>query len=128
MKIHMCNNGLTLFIFQKNKSVVFKNTMEVVNIRTRTGWYLVTCSSGHCRKGLARTREGFKCKGCDSTVLFPHIRYKLHLEVRDDTTLIIVTLFDEPAEQLGHRTAKSLVEEERQGLIWFSVTIVVACF
>nr|XP_043619699.1 uncharacterized protein LOC122591498 [Erigeron canadensis] len=96
----------------EDETVVFSNMAEIVGVRTSSRWYLITCSSGRCLKGLTRDDGGFKCEGCNKIVAYPRFRFKLQLDIRDETATVVAVLFDNAAETLLNRSAKSLMEEE----------------
>ncbi|KAJ0493800.1 putative nucleic acid-binding, replication factor A [Helianthus annuus] len=96
----------------KKKAILFRNVVEITSIRTKNSWYLFACSGSQCRKGLTREDGYFICKACKSKVDYPRTRFRIQADVNDGTMSTVVTLFDEVAEQLVKRTAKSLVEEQ----------------
>ncbi|XP_021979921.1 uncharacterized protein LOC110876046 [Helianthus annuus] len=96
----------------KKKAILFRNVVEITSIRTKNSWYLFACSGSQCRRGLTREGGYFICKACKSKVDYPRTRFRIQADVTDGTMSTVVTLFDEVAEQLVKRTAKSLVEEQ----------------
>ncbi|KAJ0548059.1 putative nucleic acid-binding, replication factor A [Helianthus annuus] len=93
-------------------AILFRNVVEITFIRTKNSWYLFACSGSQCRRGLTREGGYFICKACKSKVDYPRTRFRIQADVTDGTMSTVVTLFDEVAEQLVKRTAKSLVEEQ----------------
>ncbi|XP_021974575.1 uncharacterized protein LOC110869644 [Helianthus annuus] len=96
----------------KKKAILFRNVVEITSIRTKNSWYLFAYSGSQCRRGLTREGGYFICKACKSKVDYPRTRFRIQADVTDGTMSTVVTLFDEVAEQLVKRTAKSLVEEQ----------------
>ncbi|XP_035842101.1 replication protein A 70 kDa DNA-binding subunit-like [Helianthus annuus] len=96
----------------KKKVILFRNVVEIMSIRTKNSWYLFACSGSKCRKGMTREDSYFICKACESKVDYPRTRFRIQADVTDETMSTVVVLFDEAAEQLVKRTAKSLVEEQ----------------
>ncbi|KAJ0592224.1 putative nucleic acid-binding, replication factor A [Helianthus annuus] len=96
----------------KKKVILFRNVVEITSIRTKNSWYLFACSGSKCRKGLTREAGYFICKACESKVDYPRTRFRIQADVTDGTMSTVVVLFDEAAEQLVKRTARSLVEEQ----------------
>ncbi|GJX50622.1 nucleic acid-binding, OB-fold protein [Tanacetum coccineum] len=68
-----------------------------------------------CRKSVTRSNGRFACESCNKNVDYPVLRYRLELEVSDDTAKVVVVMFNETASSLVKCTADSIVEYEDQG-------------
>ncbi|KAL8140203.1 hypothetical protein V2J09_006224 [Rumex salicifolius] len=64
-----------------------------------------------CRKGLHPIGNHLWCESCGKPCEYPLLRYRLHLEVKDDTTTLVVTLFDDEAEAIMRKKATVLMQE-----------------
>ncbi|GKC62980.1 reverse transcriptase domain-containing protein [Tanacetum coccineum] len=54
-----------------------------------------------CRKGALDRKEGsFWCDSCNISVEYPVMRFRLELEISDDTVEVVVVMFDETATSL----------------------------
>nr|GEV49119.1 reverse transcriptase domain-containing protein [Tanacetum cinerariifolium] len=93
---------------QKYDAATFHCVVRVDKIKTKKGWNYPSCGGGKCKMGnLDRKHGGFWCDSCHSYVDCPILRYRLKLEVSDDTTQTVVVMFDEAARA---------VDEEETGL------------
>ncbi|GJZ86190.1 ATP-dependent DNA helicase PIF1-like protein [Tanacetum coccineum] len=100
------------------KAGTLENLLMIDKIKTKRGWNYPSCGGEKCKKGnLDRKHGRFWCDSCHSSVDYPVLRYRLELEVSDDTAQTVVVMFDEMA-----RT----VDEEETGLpLAFTCWIVV---
>ncbi|KAL6529960.1 hypothetical protein OROMI_028605 [Orobanche minor] len=83
---------------------------------TRKGWNYPSCGSDKCRKGTTRREGKFWCDSCNKPTDYPVVRYRLELDVSDDTARTVVVLFDELSYQLVKYSAQSLLKEEDEGV------------
>ncbi|KAL6542525.1 hypothetical protein OROMI_024127 [Orobanche minor] len=81
---------------------------------TRKGWNYPSCGCDKCRKGTTRREGKFWCDSCNKPTDYPVVRYRLELDVSDDTARTVV-LFDELSYQLAKYSAQSLLKEEDEG-------------
>ncbi|KAL6545053.1 hypothetical protein OROHE_009960 [Orobanche hederae] len=102
--IWACNN--------KNESVTFNYHVTIDDIRTRKGWNYPSCGSDKRIKGTIRREGKFWCDSCNKPTDYPVVRYRLELDVSDDTAQTVVVLFDELSYQLVKYSAESLLKEE----------------
>ncbi|XP_071739618.1 uncharacterized protein [Rutidosis leptorrhynchoides] len=94
------------------KVEIFKCTVHVANVRTKNGWYYVSCNICQAKKGSVNfTPHVLPVHRTDRHVVILPTRFKIQLEVTDGTGKAVVVLFDETAEKLVKATAKSLVAE-----------------
>ncbi|GJS41340.1 ATP-dependent DNA helicase PIF1-like protein [Tanacetum coccineum] len=88
--------------------------------QTRTGsktldFYMANCRGDKCKKGNLDCKDGqFWCDSCNSSVDYPVIRYKLELEISDETAEVVVVMFDETARVLLKCSASSILDCEEQ--------------
>ncbi|KAL6573118.1 hypothetical protein OROHE_002594 [Orobanche hederae] len=97
---------------RKNEFVTFNCHVTIDDIRTRKGWNYPSCGSDKCRKGTTRREGKFWCDSCNKPTDYPVVRYRLELDVSDDTARTVVVLFDELSYQLVKYSAQSLLKEE----------------
>nr|GEV44206.1 ATP-dependent DNA helicase PIF1-like [Tanacetum cinerariifolium] len=98
----------TNFIVSDEKAATFHCVVRVDKIRTKRGWNYPSCGGEKCKKGNLDSKHGrFWCDSCHSSVDYPVLRYRLELEVSDDTAQTVVVVFDE---------TESAVDEEETGL------------
>ncbi|GJW32129.1 ATP-dependent DNA helicase PIF1-like protein [Tanacetum coccineum] len=100
---------------QKHDSATFHCTVHIDNVRTKNGWNFPSCEGEKCKKSITRSNGRFLCESCNKTMDYPVLRYRLELEVSDDTTEVVVAMFNETATSLVKCTADSIVEYEDQG-------------
>ncbi|GKC72346.1 nucleic acid-binding, OB-fold protein, partial [Tanacetum coccineum] len=66
-----------------------------------------------CKKGNIGHKGGqFWCNSCDSAVNYPVLRYRLELEISDDTAEIVVVMFDETTTSLLKCSASAMVASQ----------------
>ncbi|KAL6518746.1 hypothetical protein OROHE_017499 [Orobanche hederae] len=102
----------TMEIHEIYYSVTFNCHVTIDDIRTRKGWNYPSCGSDKCRKGTTRREGKFWCDSCNKPTDYPVVRYRLELDVSDDTARTVVVLFDELSYQLVKYSAQSLLKEE----------------
>ncbi|KAL6529132.1 hypothetical protein OROHE_014876 [Orobanche hederae] len=93
-------------------SVTFNCQVIINNIRTRKGWNYPLCGSDKCKKGVTRKEGKFWCDACNKHSEYPVVRYRLELDIYDDTANTMVVMFDETATELVKFSAESLLEGE----------------
>ncbi|GJZ07598.1 ATP-dependent DNA helicase PIF1-like protein [Tanacetum coccineum] len=77
----------------------FHCAVRIDKIRTKRGWNYPSCGGEKCRKGNLDRKQGrFWCDSFHSFVDYPVLRYRLELEVSDDTAQTVVVMFDETAK------------------------------
>ncbi|GJU63954.1 ATP-dependent DNA helicase PIF1-like protein [Tanacetum coccineum] len=87
---------------RKYDAATFHCAVRIYKIRTKRGWNYPSCGGEKCRKGNLDRKQGrFWCDSCHSSVDYPVLRYKLELEVSDDTFQTVVVMFDETARTVG---------------------------
>ncbi|KAL6513881.1 hypothetical protein OROHE_019337 [Orobanche hederae] len=92
------------------ESVTFNCQVIINNIRTRKGWNYPSCGSDKCKKGVTRKEGKFWCDACNKHSEYPVVRYRLELDVSDDTAHTMVVMFDETATELVKFSAEILLE------------------
>ncbi|KAL6577819.1 hypothetical protein OROMI_010147 [Orobanche minor] len=97
---------------RNNDSVTFNCKVKINNIRTRKGWNYPSCGSDKCKKGVTRKEGKFWCDACNKHSEYPIVRYRLELDVSDNTAHTMVVMFDETATELVKFSAESLLEGE----------------
>ncbi|XP_071699016.1 replication factor A protein 1-like [Rutidosis leptorrhynchoides] len=90
---------------KNNVADVFKCKVELTNIRMKNS----CCSICEAKKSISRQYGGFWCESCDKNDPEPIARFRIQFDVRDSSTETVVVLFDETAEQLTGKTAKTLL-------------------
>ncbi|KAL6584215.1 hypothetical protein OROMI_003504 [Orobanche minor] len=101
---------------RKNESVTFNCHVTIDDIRTRKGWNYPSCGSDKGRKGTTRREAKFWCDSCNKPTDYPVVRYRLELDVSDDTARTVMVLFEELSYQLVKYSAQSLLKEEDEGV------------
>nr|GFC00895.1 hypothetical protein [Tanacetum cinerariifolium] len=89
------------------KSITYKVTID--GIRTRKGWKFPSCRSNTYKKALTHQYGQFFCQSCNKTVNYPILRYRLEVDVSDNTTQAVVVMFNETATALVNCSAHSLI-------------------
>ncbi|KAL6505937.1 hypothetical protein OROHE_023316 [Orobanche hederae] len=101
---------------RKNDSVTFNCEVIINNIRTRKGWNYPLCGGDKCKKGVTRKEGKFWCDACNKHSEYPIVRYRLELDISDNTAHTMVVMFDETATELVKFSAESLLEGEDEAL------------
>ncbi|GJV85980.1 MAK10-like protein [Tanacetum coccineum] len=97
------------------QSLTFYCEVKIDKVRTKKGWNNPSCGGEKCKKGNLDRKEGrFWCDSCNSSVEYPVIRYRLDLEISDDTAEVVVVMFDETAISLLKCSASSIVGSESE--------------
>ncbi|GJS93015.1 reverse transcriptase domain-containing protein [Tanacetum coccineum] len=98
---------------QKYNTATFYCAVRIDKIRTKRGWNYPSCGDEKCKKGNLNCKNGrFWCDSCHSSVGCPVLRYKLELEVLDDTAQVVVVMFDETARTVVKCLVGSIVKSE----------------
>nr|GEY80497.1 nucleic acid-binding, OB-fold protein [Tanacetum cinerariifolium] len=100
----------------RHDAATFHCTVRIDNVRTKNGWNFPSCEGEKCRKSVTRSNGCFVCESCNKNVDYPVLRYRLELEVSDDTAEVVVVMFNETASSLVKCTADSIVEYEEHVL------------
>nr|GEV14456.1 uncharacterized mitochondrial protein AtMg00810-like [Tanacetum cinerariifolium] len=87
-------------IGSRNLDFYLANHM-ISNVRTRKGWNFSSCGSENCKKGATRKLGEFW----------------LELDITDDTANAVVVMFDDPATTLVGCSAKSVMEDDDEGVV-----------
>ncbi|GJR59128.1 ATP-dependent DNA helicase PIF1-like protein [Tanacetum coccineum] len=100
---------------RRHDSAIFQCIVLIDNVRTNNGWNFPSCGGEDCKKSVTQSNGRFLCESCNKIMDYPVLRYRLKLEVSDDTAEVVVVLFNEMATNLVKCTADSIVEYEDQG-------------
>ncbi|GJQ97093.1 ATP-dependent DNA helicase PIF1-like protein [Tanacetum coccineum] len=85
---------------RKHDAATFHYTVHIDNVRTKNGRNFPSCEGKKCRKSVTRSNGHFLCESCNKNVDYPILRYRLELEVSDDTAEVVVVMFNETASSL----------------------------
>ncbi|GJR98804.1 ATP-dependent DNA helicase PIF1-like protein [Tanacetum coccineum] len=99
---------------RKHDSATFHCTVRIDNVRTKNGWNFPSCRGKKCKKSVTHSNGRFICESCNKNVDYLVLRYRLELQVSDDTAEVVVVMFNETATRLVKCTADSIVEYEDQ--------------
>ncbi|GJZ04023.1 replication protein A 70 kDa DNA-binding subunit C-like protein [Tanacetum coccineum] len=97
---------------RRHDTATFHCTVTIDNVRTKNGWNFPSCGGGKCKKSITRSNGRFVCESCNKTMDYPVLRYRLELEVSNDTAQVVVVMFNETATSLVKCTADSIAEYE----------------
>ncbi|GJS23494.1 nucleic acid-binding, OB-fold protein [Tanacetum coccineum] len=97
---------------RKNDTAIFHCKVRIANVRTSKGWNFPSCGGENCKKGATRKLGQFWCESCNKSIEFPVLRYRLELDIADDTANTVVVMFDEPATTLVGCSAESVMEDD----------------
>ncbi|GJX76674.1 ATP-dependent DNA helicase PIF1-like protein, partial [Tanacetum coccineum] len=96
-------------------ATTFYCAVRVEKIKMKKGWNYPSCGGEKCKKGnLDRKHGHFWCDSCHSSVDYPILRYRLELEVSDDTAQTVIVMFDETARAVVKCSAGSIVGSDEQ--------------
>ncbi|KAL6576662.1 hypothetical protein OROMI_010938 [Orobanche minor] len=91
-------------------ATTFQCEAEIMHIRTKNSWYYPACGSGKCKKGVTHKDGQLWCDACDKPVSYPKTRFRLEVDVRDETAETVVVMWDETATELTKTSAKVLLD------------------
>ncbi|GKD31026.1 ATP-dependent DNA helicase PIF7-like protein [Tanacetum coccineum] len=97
---------------RKNDSSTFNCKVRIDNVRTKKGWNYPSCGGSKCKKGIERKAESFWCDSCNKPVEYPVLRFRLELDISDQTASTVVVMFDDIATELVKCSADSIVQPE----------------
>nr|GEX75397.1 hypothetical protein [Tanacetum cinerariifolium] len=92
------------------QSITFHCKVTIDGIRTRKGWNFPSCGGDTCKKALTRQDGQFFCQSCNKTVDYPVLRYRLEVDVSDNTAQAVVVMFNKTATTLVNCSADSLMD------------------
>ncbi|XP_076914329.1 replication protein A 70 kDa DNA-binding subunit C-like [Bidens hawaiensis] len=92
------------------KSIIILGTIKA--ICPDTEWYYIGCNTCS-RKLMENNGEGGKEYEC-KTVKMQCFRFKIKIRVQDSTGLVSLTLFDRDAKMLTNKTAKELIDSQKE--------------
>nr|GEX79767.1 hypothetical protein [Tanacetum cinerariifolium] len=93
----------------------FHCVVRVDKIKTKRGYY-PSCGGEKCKKGNLDSKHGcFWCDSYHNSVDYPVLRYRLELEVSDDTAQTVVVMFDETARAMVKCSAGLIVSHPQTG-------------
>nr|GEX85078.1 hypothetical protein [Tanacetum cinerariifolium] len=77
--------------------------------RIRKGWNFPSCGSDTCKKALTRQDGQFFCQSCNKIVDYPLLRYRLEVDVSNNTTQAVVVMSNETGTALVNCSIDSLM-------------------
>ncbi|GJV17809.1 replication protein A 70 kDa DNA-binding subunit C-like protein [Tanacetum coccineum] len=108
--LYLSSTSLTMIIDDEKIPV-----LKIDKVRTNKGWNYPSCGGEKCKKGnISRKAGQFWCDSCENPVKYPVIRYKLELEISDDTAEVVVVMFGETTTSLVKCSASSILGSEGQ--------------
>ncbi|GKA36290.1 reverse transcriptase domain-containing protein, partial [Tanacetum coccineum] len=75
-------------------------------------WNYPSCGGSKCKKGIERKAGSFWCDSCNKLVEYPVLRFRLELDISDETASTVVVMFDDIAIELVKCSADSIVQPE----------------
>ncbi|PWA54125.1 nucleic acid-binding, OB-fold protein [Artemisia annua] len=102
---------LALGCDRRKDANVFRCEAEIVTIHTKNCWYYHACGGGKCKKGVTHQEGKLWCNSCNKAVNYPKARFRLEVEIKDDTNQTVVVLWDETATELTKSSAMALLDE-----------------
>ncbi|GKC91734.1 RNA-directed DNA polymerase, eukaryota, partial [Tanacetum coccineum] len=98
-------------------SSTFNCKVRIDNVRTKKGWNYQSCGGPKCKKGIERKAESLWCDSCNKPVEYPVLRFRLELNISDQTTSTVVVMFDDIETELVKCSADSIVQPEDENVI-----------
>ncbi|KAL6520730.1 hypothetical protein OROHE_016911 [Orobanche hederae] len=95
---------------RRKDATTFQCEAEIMHIRTKNSWYYPACGSGKCKKGVNHKDGQLWCDACDKPVSYPKTRFRLEVDLRDETAETVVVMWDETATELTKTSAKVLLD------------------
>ncbi|GKF04173.1 nucleic acid-binding, OB-fold protein, partial [Tanacetum coccineum] len=95
---------------RKNDSSTFNCKVRIDNVRTRKGWNYPSCGGSKCKKGIDRKAGSFWCDSCNKPVEYPVLRFRLELDIFDQTASTVVVMFDDIATKLVKCSTDSILQ------------------
>ncbi|GJW04387.1 nucleic acid-binding, OB-fold protein [Tanacetum coccineum] len=96
-------------------SSTFNCKVRIDNVRTKKGWNYPSCGGSKCKKGIERKAGSFWCDSCNKSVEYPVLRFRLELDISDQTASTVVVMFDDIATELVKCFADSIMQTEDEG-------------
>nr|GFA27804.1 hypothetical protein [Tanacetum cinerariifolium] len=91
-------------------SSTFNYKVKIDNIRTKKGWNYPSCEGYKFKKGIDRKARSFWCDSCNNLIKYPVLRFRLELDISDQTTSTVVVMFDDTSTELVKCSADSIVQ------------------
>ncbi|GKD34581.1 reverse transcriptase domain-containing protein, partial [Tanacetum coccineum] len=87
-KIYMSNSSSTQILDDPHIPAMkeFKKGIRIDNVRTKKGWNYPSCGGSKCKKGIEQKAGSFWCDSCNKSVEYPVLRFRLELDISDQTT------------------------------------------
>nr|GEY21200.1 hypothetical protein [Tanacetum cinerariifolium] len=92
------------------QSITFHCKVTIDGIKTRKGRNFLSCRNDTCKMALTRQNGQLFCQSCNATVDYPVLRYRLEVDMSDDTAQAVVVMFNETATTLVKCSADSLMD------------------
>ncbi|GJY92117.1 nucleic acid-binding, OB-fold protein [Tanacetum coccineum] len=99
------------------QTAIFHCKVRIANVRKRKGWNFPSCRGENCKKGTTRRLGQFWCESYNKSVEFLVLRYRLELDVADETANAVVVMFDEPATTLVGCSVESVMEDDDETIV-----------
>ncbi|KAM7522592.1 hypothetical protein LguiA_012494 [Lonicera macranthoides] len=87
---------LSLHSDSDSEEVVLICKAEITSIDTHKGWYYDSCPQ--CCKIVTKLESSYMCENCKTNEVLPIPRYKLHVQVQDETGKTTFIMFHREAE------------------------------
>ncbi|KAL6515259.1 hypothetical protein OROHE_018891 [Orobanche hederae] len=78
------------------------------SILSKDNWFYQACPDTNCLKKVEACADEYKCCSCNKKTLSPTLRYRLKVEIRDNTSLLIAMMWDELCRNLFSKSAAKL--------------------
>nr|GEV48115.1 hypothetical protein [Tanacetum cinerariifolium] len=82
------------------KDGTFENLLIWARNRKNDGWNYPSCGGSKCKKGIDRKAGSFWCDSCNKPVEYQVLRFRLELDISDQTASTVVVRFDDTATKL----------------------------
>ncbi|KAM7530685.1 hypothetical protein LguiB_034095 [Lonicera macranthoides] len=89
---------LSLHSDSDSEEVVLICKAEITSIDTHKGWYYDSCQQ--CCKKVTKLESSYICENCKTNEVLPIPRYKLHVQVQDETGKTTFVMFHREAEKI----------------------------
>ncbi|GJR91635.1 FAR1-related sequence 5-like protein [Tanacetum coccineum] len=101
---------LALGRHRRGDAGIIRCEAKIINVRTKNSWwYYPACGSGKCKKGVT-WNDGKLWHSCSKPVNYAKPRFRLEVDVKDESAQTVIVTWDETASELTKSSAKALLD------------------
>ncbi|GJY16094.1 nucleic acid-binding, OB-fold protein [Tanacetum coccineum] len=94
----------------QDQAGIIRCEATIINVRTKNNWwYYPACGRGKCKKGVT-WNDGKLWHSCSKPVNYAKPRFRLEVDVKDESAQTVIVTWDETASELTKSSAKALLD------------------